>query len=76
VEALLARRLDPDLPVMRAIGVPEPPRFLLAKGRRIRHSSPASKPRGAMPSGSSPGPGTSLANGRAVRTKITLTEIA
>jgi tRNA dimethylallyltransferase len=28
VEALLARRLDPDLPVMRAIGVPETAAFL------------------------------------------------
>jgi tRNA dimethylallyltransferase len=28
VEALLARRLDPDLPVMRAIGVPEIAAFL------------------------------------------------
>lgn len=31
VEALLARNLDPDLPVMRAIGVPELSRYLLGE---------------------------------------------
>jgi tRNA dimethylallyltransferase len=31
VEALLARRLNPNLPVMRAIGVPELSRYLLAE---------------------------------------------
>jgi tRNA dimethylallyltransferase len=60
VEALLARRLDPDLPVMRAIGVPESPPSCAAKATPNPPFSPASKPRGAMPSGSSPGPGTSF----------------
>jgi tRNA dimethylallyltransferase len=31
VEALLARRLNPNLPVMRAIGVPELSRYLLGE---------------------------------------------
>ena len=60
VEALLARKLDPDLPVMRAIGVRGARR---ASARRAdpgrRRSPPASRRPAATPSANIPGSRTS-----------------
>ena len=56
VEELLRRGLDPDLPVMRAIGVPQIAELLTG---RISRSIARAPPRANMPNASSPGSDTS-----------------
>jgi tRNA dimethylallyltransferase len=55
VQALLARGLDPALPVMRAIGVPEIAAFLRGESDAESAIAPGNKPRGTTSNGSSPG---------------------
>ena len=60
VEALLARKLNPNLPVMRAIGVRELSALSARREHRsTRRSPPASRRRAAMPSANIPGSRTS-----------------
>ena len=60
VEALLARGLDPNLPVMRAIGVREIARLSARRdSTRTKRSPPASRRPAATPSGNIPGSRTS-----------------
>jgi tRNA dimethylallyltransferase len=60
VEALLARKLDPELPVMRAIGVRELGALSARRDSTAsRRSPPASRRRAATPSANIPGSRTS-----------------
>jgi tRNA dimethylallyltransferase len=51
VEALLARRLDPDLPVMKAVGVRELASVVRANPPAPKGSSRPSRPRATTPNG-------------------------